>query len=270
MTKDWITRFAPTPNWYMHLGHVLSAYFVWGIAYKLGAKIILRIENHDTSRAKPEYTDAILSDLEWLGLHPHVVAKQSDHFDRFEIVLKQLVERNLVYACACSRADVQARNSSSSYDNHCRNKNLDFAGKGLRLRMDDGSDELIRDRNGNFTYMFANVVDDVNDDVNLIIRGRDLLSSVERQLKIRELLTHSDPPTYFHHPLIMSDDNSGQKLSKSNFDHPIRYFREQGHKPQSLLGLAAFKVGLVDQPTPLEFKDWASLIGLPTALITYK
>lgn len=267
MTKDWITRFAPTPNWYMHLGHVLSAYFVWGIARNVGAKVILRIEDHDTSRAKPEYTDAILSDLEWLGLRPDVVTKQSDHFDRFTVVLNQLAERELVYACACSRADVQARNSSASYDNHCRNKNLEFAGKGLRLRMDDGSDELIRDRNGNFTYMFANVVDDVDDGVNLIIRGNDLLGSVERQLKIRKLLTSLPPPIYFHHPLIMSDDNIGQKLAKSNFDHPIRHYREQGQKPQSLLGLAAFKAGYIQQVTPLEFDEWAGLISLKATII---
>ena len=258
MTKDWITRFAPTPNWYMHLGHILSAYFVWGIAHIVGAKVILRIEDHDKSRAKPEYTNAILSDLEWLGLHPDIVTQQSLHLDRFESILNQLADRDLVYACACSRTDIQARNpgSSVSYDNYCRDRNLEFAGKGLRLRMTEGPDELIRDRNSNYTYMFANVVDDVHDGVNLIVRGNDLLSSVERQLRIRELLTNNPQPVYIHHRLIMSDDNTNQKLSKSNFDHPIQRYREQGYTPQSLLGFAAFKAGYSNQPTPLAFNDW--------------
>lgn len=110
------TRFAPAPTGYLHLGHVANAVFVWGLAGAAGGRVLLRIEDHDRSRCRPEYETALLDDLDWLGLapddggtaalrrgpHPR---RQSDHPERYAAALEALAARGLVYPCACSRSD---------------------------------------------------------------------------------------------------------------------------------------------------------------------
>jgi glutamyl/glutaminyl-tRNA synthetase len=110
------TRFAPAPTGYLHLGHVANAVFVWGLAGAGGGRVLLRIEDHDRSRCRPEYETALLDDLDWLGLapddggtaalrrgpHPR---RQSDHPERYAAALRTLATRGLVYPCACSRND---------------------------------------------------------------------------------------------------------------------------------------------------------------------
>jgi len=121
------TRFAPSPTGYLHLGHVVHMLYVWGIARAAGAEVLLRIEDHDRQRCRPEYESALLEDLAWLGLVPDVVptpCRQQDREVRYAEMLEDLHARGLVYACACSRTLVLRRTGQGGgelrYDNYCR------------------------------------------------------------------------------------------------------------------------------------------------------
>src|SRR5262245_12349852 len=102
-----VTRFAPAPTGFLHLGHVVNAIYVWGIAQANGGRVLLRIEDHDRTRSRPEYEEAIGEDLHWLGFaadEPRV--RQSERAALYESALEQLRRQGLVYACECSRSDI--------------------------------------------------------------------------------------------------------------------------------------------------------------------
>jgi len=114
-------------------------------------------------------------------------------------------------------------------------------------------DLLLRDRDGNWTYQFAVVVDDLRQGISLVIRGVDLVSSTGRQLRLARMLGDTPPPRYLHHPLIFG--TSGEKLSKAARDTGIRELREQGLTAPEVIGRAAAAVGLVDAATALRAED---------------
>ncbi len=116
-TRPTITRFAPSPTGLLHLGHAYSALFTAEQAETAGGRFLLRIEDIDTSRVKPEFEDAITEDLAWLGLEwGQPVRRQSDHFDEYKRALEQLEDRGLVYPCFCTRREIRAeiRNSGAA------------------------------------------------------------------------------------------------------------------------------------------------------------
>ena len=259
-----VTRFAPAPTGWLHLGHVVNALHVWGIARERGGRVILRLEDHDRSRCREEYADAILEDLEWLGFVPDSIApRQSsrERTDRYEAALEKLRANGLVYACDCSRRDIAMDvpdrfGEEMRYPGRCRTRNLSFdSTPARRVRIDDGietftderlgeqhqspadqcGDVLVRDRAGNWTYQFAVVVDDLDQGVNLVIRGEDLLSSTGRQIRLARLLGRNTPPAYHHHALVKNPD--GSKLSKSAGDASIRELRKMGRTPEEILSL---------------------------------
>ena len=240
-----ITRFAPAPTGFLHLGHVLNALWVWKTARASGdGRVLLRIEDHDRQRSRPEFDAAILDDLAWLGfVADGPVVRQSERGAIYEDALATLRARGLVYACECSRADV----ASHRYPGTCAAKHLpETPGVSLRIRLDSTverftdlrlgpqvqqpseqcGDLIARDRQGNWTYQFAVAVDDWAQGVTLVVRGEDLLDSTGRQLQIARLLGRPEPPRFLHHPLLLTP--SGRKLSKSARDAGIRALRESG------------------------------------------
>lgn len=105
--SEFVTRFAPSPTGYLHLGHAASAFHVWQAAEKAGGKVLLRIEDIDTTRCRPEFTDAILEDLAWLGFHwDERVRVQSDHFAEYDKVVQALTARGLTYRCFRTRREI--------------------------------------------------------------------------------------------------------------------------------------------------------------------
>ena len=99
-----ITRFAPAPSGHLHLGHVVNALHVWGVAHARDGRVLLRIEDHDRQRSKPEYELAILEDLAWLGfVHDGSLIRQSERDAIYRKALQPLIDRELVYGCTCSR-----------------------------------------------------------------------------------------------------------------------------------------------------------------------
>lgn len=159
-----LTRFAPSPTYYLHLGHVVNAIYVWGIARALDGRVLLRIEDHDRTRCRPGYERAILEDLAWLGLKPDVGSfasfragvspwRQSDQEPLYAAMCRRLAATHHVFACACSRKDIVARGDGDDaaceprYPGTCRAHRVTAAaarpdagpaGTGLRVVMDAG------------------------------------------------------------------------------------------------------------------------------------
>jgi glutamyl-tRNA synthetase/glutamyl-Q tRNA(Asp) synthetase len=118
-------------------------------------------------------------------------------------------------------------------------------GEIVQIPAEQCGDLLLRDRDGHWTYQFAVTVDDLNDDIDLVVRGLDLLSSTGRQIALARMLGRTEPPHFFHHPLIIKPD--GEKLSKGSRDTGVRELRAAGLDPPTVIGLAAAAVGLVER-----------------------
>jgi glutamyl/glutaminyl-tRNA synthetase len=256
-----ITRFAPSPTGYLHLGHVVNALYVWGLAGASGGRVLLRIEDHDRLRCRPRYESALLEDLDWLGFVAdegrHPPARQSDRPGDFADALAALDRAGLVYACDCSRKQIGGK----PYDGRCRDRGLARdAGHGLRVRLDGepSGDVLVRDRDGQWTYQFAVTVDDTRQGVTLVVRGQDLADSTSRQVALARLLGRQAPATFVHHPLIV--DPEGRKLSKSAGDTGVRELRAAGLAPEAVIGRAAAAVGLIDAPRPVPAAEVPALL----------
>ncbi len=281
-----LTRFAPAPTGALHLGHVVNAIYVWGLARALGGHVLLRIEDHDRQRARTEFERDLLDDLDWLGLEPDVFptscfragrcdGRQSDRDAIYRSALAPLIAAGVVYGCDCSRAQQVSPAGSNTgvtsgeqrYPGTCRARGLPLGdGVGWRLRIDAGierfedalaglqtqdpsaqcGDLLLRDRLGNWTYQCAAAIDDTVQRVTLVIRGQDLLRSTGRQIRLARLLGRTEPPLYAHHPLIMK--SRSQKLSKSDRDSGIRDLRSAGWSAEAVIARAARLAGMGDAP----------------------
>jgi len=289
-----ITRFAPSPTGLLHLGHVANAIYVWGLARALDGRVLLRMEDHDRGRSRPEYEAATLEDLEWLGLAPDLgrpaelrlgasAYRQSDCDRAYAAALGELARTARVYGCDCTRRDIAAEagdplNQETRYPGRCRERGLPLTdGTGIRAVMEPGAetfadalldlvtqvpseqcgDLLLRDRTGNWTYQFTVVVDDDRQGVDLVIRGEDLLPSTGRQIRLSRMLGRDRPPVFLHHPLIRKED--GTKLSKSSGDTGVRELRRAGMSPERVLGRAAWLTGLLDRPRDVGVGEVASL-----------
>ena len=256
------TRFAPAPTGWLHLGHVLNAEYVWNS----GAEVLLRVEDHDRERCRPEYEAGILEDLDWLGYRwSGPVVRQSERDAVYREAVAALGAKGLIYACDCSRREIQERTSDLEprtselrYTGRCRSRGLPVDnGIGWRVRMDPGAERFvdgilgpqeqdpsqqcgdvsIRDRLGNWTYQFCAAVDDFRQDIDLVIRGVDLLPSTGRQIRLARLLGRPTPAEFRHHPLIMK--SADQKLSKSDGDTGVRDLRARGWTPSRVLSVVS-------------------------------
>lgn len=291
---QWRTRFAPAPTGWLHLGHAVNAVWVWSIARAFGGRVLLRIEDHDRLRCRPEYEAGVLDDLDWLGLAPddgttatyrapgpHPL-RQSDRTAAYAEALAALERAERAYPCRCSRRDIarvvgDAPHVELRYPGTCRGAGVPASETlARRVYMADGvehfhdlrlgetaqaparqcGDVLVRDRHGLWTYQFAVVVDDLAQQIDLIIRGEDLLASTGRQRRLAALLGGASPAV-LHHPLVRRAD--GEKLSKSSRDTGLRDLREAGWTPERVLGTAAHLSGLTPSPAPLRAMDLADL-----------
>lgn len=286
------TRFAPSPTGVLHLGHVAHALWTWGAAEALGGRVIVRMEDHDRGRSKPEFAQRILEDLAWLGFRPEPESlasllgddspwRQSDCDAVYTGVAEHLAAAGLVYGCDCSRStiarqlgDGAAEGEELRYPGTCRDRGLrPGPGVGIRVRLPEAEerfddlrlgsqaqvpstqcgDLLIRDKAGHWTYQFCVTVDDSRHGVNLVVRGEDLLSSTGRQIALARLIGRSVPPRFLHHPIIRNE--SGIKLSKKDRASGLAELRTAGLSAGEVVGLAAWHTGLQPSPTPLDARD---------------
>ena len=258
----------------------MNAIYVWGIARRRDATVLLRIEDHDRIRCRPEYLRALLEDLEWLGFVADAgrqpLMRQRERDAIYRDALERLRQSHHVYACSCSRKDV----GGARYDGRCRTRGLPETGRHtLRVQIGPGierftdlrlgpieqsphdqcGDLAIRDRDGQWTYQFAVTVDDMTQGITLVIRGEDLLASTGRQLRLGRMLGRTDPPEFLHHPIIFNA--RGQKLSKSASDTGVRELRAAGLTAADVIGAAARAAGLIEVARPVQAIDVGTLFA---------
>ncbi len=276
------TRFAPAPTGFLHLGHVANAIHVWGMARARDGSVLLRIEDHDRRRSRPGFEAALLADLAWLGFErDDGPVRQSRDDAPYEAALATLRGAGVIYGCDCSRSTFAgwAEGSGRPWSGPgcpggCRARGAEEVT--LRAALGDESeswvdelvgpstgdvavagDPLIRDRDGNWTYGFAVVVDDLRQGIDLVIRGRDLLDATPAQIWLARLLGRERPPSFAHHPLIFRID--GLKLSKADGATAIGQLRADGRSAAQVIGEAAARVGLQRFPRPFRASEVGSL-----------
>lgn len=259
-----ITRFAPSPTGFIHLGNIRTALFVHLHTKKVGGQWILRIEDTDKERSKPEYISNIFDTLEYLQLTSFQKFEfQSEKIDEHLKIANTLLEQGKAYKCYCTVEELDAqrelqrqRKEKPRYSGKCRNAPPQDAPFVIRLNTrTEGSitfndlvkgeikqpcselDDLILVRSdGTPTYHLAVVVDDHQSDVDLIIRGEDHLPNTPRQIQIMEALEW-DVPDYAHIPLTL--DKNGKKLGKRSGALPVLDYQKQGYLPSAVCNYLA-------------------------------
>jgi glutamyl-tRNA synthetase len=262
-----VTRFAPSPTGYLHIGGARTALFSYLYAKRHGGKYLLRIEDTDLERSTGEAVQAIFEGLDWLGLPSDVEPVfQTQRFDRYKAVIEQMLEAGSAYHCYCSkdeldqmRAAQMARKEKPRYDGRWRpeaGKTLPPRPEGVKpvvrfknpqegeVLVDDlikgpisfqnsELDDLIIARgDGTPTYNFCVVVDDWDMGVSHVIRGDDHVNNTPRQINILRALG-AEPPAYAHVPMILGAD--GVKLSKRHGAVSVIEYRALGFLPEALL-----------------------------------
>lgn len=287
------TRIAPTPSGFLHLGNLLSFSITALLARQTGAGILLRIDDMDRDRVRAPYVEDIFESLDFLGIPWTEGPRDAEQFERqysqrhrlalYEAALNELRERDLVYACDCSRAQMQL--AGVAYAGTCRHKRISLdapnvawrlktePARSVRVRSMDGSfaghvlpaemhDVIVRKKDGFPAYQLSSVVDDVYFGTDLVVRGQDLWSSTLVQLYIAGVLgRQSFLETAFCHHALLHDDRQ-RKLSKSAGDTSIHYLRGQGLGSQDVYALLAEQLQL-----PKAIAGWQDLEAMLGTLI---
>ncbi|MGD8868601.1 MAG: glutamate--tRNA ligase [Gemmatimonadales bacterium] len=259
-------RFAPSPTGFLHVGGARTALFNWLFARHEGGAFVLRIEDTDRERSRPELTDGILDGLMWLGLDwdegPY---HQVDDLERHAADVQRLLQRGAAYHCFCSperleqlREKARAEGTAAAYDGHCRQLGVAEAARRaeagepytVRFRMphgvtewDDGVAGRTRFRNSDVedfillrsdstpTYNLAVVSDDVAMRITHVIRGADHISNTPKQIQIYRALAAPEP-SFSHVPLILGPD--GKRLSKRHGATAVGEYRQRGYLPAAM------------------------------------
>lgn len=257
-----VGRFAPSPTGIMHWGNASTALVAWLQVRAAGGRMLLRMEDVDAQRSKPEFANGWRRDLAWLGLNwDEEVAPQSQRGPRYAEALANLTAQGLVFACRCTRRDMEEAVSAphgsfmGSYPGTCSDGRWPLDGPGARrLRYPDDA-VVLRRADGAWAYQLAVVVDDMDQGVTHIVRGRDLEDSAPLQRFLHRALGNPRPPQVAHAPLWMGPD--GHRLSKR---HGSVGVRNSGLEAAQAVGLLAHGLGLRDRPdacTPAELiDDW--------------
>ncbi len=222
MSEKLISRIAPTPSGYLHVGNGINFVLTYLLTCKKNGHLHLRIDDYDTPRVKNEYIENIFYSLDYLGIEWDSGAQNvSDYHknykffkDRYKKELKRL--KDFIYPCECSRKQIQQTSKDGKYNLTCKNKNLTYNPILHALRCELKSEDIIIWRKGDLpSYNFASLIDDEKLQTSLIVRGKDLLfcSSTQLQLARKLKATNFLHVEFIHHKLVT--DKDGNKLSKS-------------------------------------------------------
>ncbi len=249
------TRIAPTPSGYLHVGNAYNFYLIQKYAKEKKGKILLRIDDFDFDRTRDEYIEDIFKSLRWLQITPdegprnlldfHKFYSQKNKQQNYRKALKLLEDKSLVYACECSRSQTDRFTEFGAYSGHCRDKNLEYVeGKhSLRLRCEDLPDQnwtktlfdfVLWTKENRASYQLVSVVEDVESEIDFIVRGEDLRDSSGAQLYLAQKLAGSykelfEKIEFIHHPLLLDPEKPSQKLSKSLCSHSLNSLIEKGY-----------------------------------------
>ena len=294
-------RFAPSPTGELHLGNLRTAAVAWLTARSAGERFLLRIEDLDRGRSRPEHEARQMADLAAIGLDwDGTVVRQSERFDRYRAAIDELDAQGLVYECYCTRREIREEIEAApsaphlppdAYPGTCRDlphdrvEALRAAGRrpALRLRADDrridftdrlvgqaggGVDDFVLRRNdGTAAYNVAVVVDDAEQGVDQVVRGDDLLDSTPRQILLQQLLGYPTPE-YLHVPLVVND--RGQRLAKRDGAVTLSALAEVGVSAQDVVGWIARSLELDEPAAPTALSSLAPRFvpeGLPRTAV---
>ena len=261
-----VTRFAPSPTGRLHLGHAFSAVLGARKAREGGGKFLLRIEDLDQGRSRPEFVDGIFEDLKWLGLDwDEPVMVQSKRTAEYQSALDRLRARSLVYACFCTRADIAQSlaaphgDAATPYPGTCRAlpddperraatphcwrlnsaaalkladlPNWQEDNRGFSAEASQIGDAILARKDAPASYHLSCVVDDAASGVNLVVRGADLRPSTPIQRLLQQLLGLTEP-RYLHHAIVTHED--GRRLAKRDLAPTLTAMRESGVDGEAL------------------------------------
>lgn len=235
-TGQYVGRFAPSPTGPLHFGSLVAAVASYLDARAHSGAWLLRMEDIDSTRCRPQFADEIPRTLSAFGFRwDGEMLVQSRRLDRYQSALNQLTDGQLTYACSCSRREIADSSiqgiDGPVYGGSCRDKGLSSGGNAIRVRTrpqevcfddrvqgrqcqqleKDIGDFVLKRRDGLFAYQLAVVVDDADQHVTHVVRGADLLDSTARQIYLQQRLEFSTP-SYLHIPVVTNSE--GQKLSK--------------------------------------------------------
>ena len=224
--------------------------------------MLLRIEDTDADRSKPELTEAIYDALSWLGIDwDEEPVHQSDRFDLYREKAQGLLDNGLAYRCDCSQEEVQARakerGGPPGYDGHCRERGVTGDGTVVRFRTPDEGvvswpdvirgtvefacaeleDFVVVRSSGVPMFLVANAVDDAEMNISHVIRGEDLVNTTPKVILLRKALGYDHEPVYAHLPLIVNDQR--KKLSKRRDDVNVADYRDRGFLPEAMANYLA-------------------------------
>jgi glutamyl/glutaminyl-tRNA synthetase len=267
------TRIAPTPSGFLHLGNVLSFAVTAAMARKAGAKIVLRIDDLDQARVNPAYVQDIFDTLNFLNIPwdegpRDAVAFESDYSQihriyNYNTALQELADKELVFACTCSRQQI-----NSTVPCICYEKKLPLSTENASWRLlTEAEAELeikdikggiiktvlpaemqnfiVKKKDGFPAYQLTSLVDDLFYGIDLIVRGQDLWPSTLAQLSLANVIAKRNifaATTFYHHPLLM--ETPEKKLSKSAGATSVKYLRENGNIATAVFGLIAKMAGI--------------------------
>jgi len=281
-----LTRLAPSPTGALHLGNARTFLVNWLLARQNGWRILLRIEDLDGPRIKPESAQQAIDDLQWLGIDwDDGPIYQSNRRHLYAAAVQRLLDAGLAYPCVCTRKDVEsaasaphAEDGAAIYPGTCRGRFKSvvdaqaFAGRPpvIRFAVPDETiawedcfagrqqyqvtrqlgDFVIAKADGTPAYQLSVVVDDLDAGMTHIVRGDDLLDSTPRQILLYQALQESGwIPSYYHLPLVMGPD--GLRLAKRHGDSRLSHYRSRGVPASRVLGLLGRWCGIPDAGEPI-------------------
>ena len=256
-----VTRFAPSPTGRLHLGHAVSAIRAHDYARERGGRFLLRIEDIDGTRSRPEFVAGILEDLGWLGLRWDSLVFQSERLATYDVAMEQLKARALVYPCFCTRAEIAASASAPQgdigpvYPGTCRGLTTDEVAARADLahcwRLDMAKavaitgvlawhdaiagtvvadllaqgDVVLARKDAPASYHLAVTLDDAAQGVTDVVRGVDLFAATDVH-RVLQALLGLPVPAYHHHPLVV--DATGRRLAKRDGAVSLAEMRDGG------------------------------------------
>lgn len=266
------SRIAPTPSGYLHLGNAVNFLITWLMVRHGGGTLKLRIDDGDLGRCRPAFIDDIFVQLDWLGITWDEGPSGPDDFlarfsqrlrqERYRDLLQALRDRARLFPCSCSRKEIEASSKGGLYPGTCRALPLVGIGtRAVRVHVPEATlvevdgvevalgremgDFVLWRRDGLASYQLASLADDLDDGINLIVRGSDLLASSAAQLFLARQLGAAGflAATFHHHPLITC--RQGKKLSKSDGALSLKALRGTAMaSPLSVYQAAARQLGL--------------------------
>lgn len=259
------TRFAPSPNGALHVGHAYAAIAAHDFARAAGGRFLLRIEDIDGQRSRAEHVEGILADMRWLGLEWDGLVYQSDRIDSYKAALDTLRARGIIYPCICTRSDIAAAlkqrpvrhgPDGPQYPQSCKGQDIDLsrphcwrldmaaacevAGpltwRDLAMGAQNADPAIFGDvvlwrKDAPASYHLAATIDDATDRISHVVRGKDLFAYSGLHRLLQQLMDLQEP-AYWHHALIM--DETSEKLAKSRKSAALAMMREEGVDGQEL------------------------------------